>query len=72
MRVRDAVAVLCALVLAGSLARAGEFRLAEVSSLGAAGPAPQSIAFTDHQADRVADPGTGLISFEDWARAMPV
>jgi hypothetical protein len=72
MRVRDAVAVLGALVLAGSFARAGEFRLAEVSSLGATGPAPQSIAFTDHQADSVADPGTGLIRFEDWARAMPV
>jgi hypothetical protein len=73
MRVRDAVAVLGVLVLAGSFASAGEFRLAEVRSLGAAGqPAPQSIAFTDHQEDSVADPGTGLISFEDWARAMPV
>jgi hypothetical protein len=73
MRVRDAVASLGALVCACSLASAGEFRLAEVRSLGAAvQPAPQSIAFTDHQADDLADPGTGLIGFEDWARTMPV
>ncbi|HLN10588.1 MAG TPA: hypothetical protein VK281_16735, partial [Xanthobacteraceae bacterium] len=71
MRVRDAVAILGALVFACSLARAGEFRLAEVRSLGAA-PAPQSIAFTDHQVEDLADPATGLISFEDWARTMPV
>ena len=77
MRVRDAAAILCvlfgALAFACSPARAGEFRLAEVRSLGAVGqPAPQSIAFSDHQADDLADPATGLISFEDWARTMPV
>jgi hypothetical protein len=77
MQVRDAVAVVAALVwgvvLAGSLAGAAEFRLAEVRSLGAAAQlAPQSIAFTDHQSDDLADAGTGLIRFEDWVRTVPV
>ncbi len=72
MRVRDAAVALGVLALSLPTAGAAEFRLAEVRSLGAApAPAPQSIAFTDHRDDALADPATGLIRFEDWARAMP-
>jgi hypothetical protein len=58
----------------GATGRTEEFRITEVRSLGAAGTgplAPHTIAFTDHQDDPLADPATGLIRFEDWARAMP-
>src|SRR5262245_19989096 len=59
---------------AGLAARGEEFRIAEVRSLGSETAAlqPGAIAFTDHHDDPVADPSTGLIRFEDWARAMPV
>jgi hypothetical protein len=57
-----------------SIVHAGEFRIAEVRSLAApAGPIePRTIAFTDHHDEPLADPSTGMIRFEDWARAMPV
>ena len=31
---------------------------------------PKTIAFSDHRKDPLADPGTGLIRFEDWARVQ--
>src|SRR5229473_3309405 len=67
--------VALAVCVSGSTARGEEFRIAEVRSLGAAdAPAlqPHTIAFTDHHDEPLADPATGLIRFEDWARAMPV
>ena len=67
--------VALAVCVSGSTARGEEFRIAEVRSLGASGaPAlqPHTIAFTDHHDEPLADPATGLIRFEDWARAMPV
>jgi hypothetical protein len=66
--------VLAVCTSAGLAARGEEFRIAEVRSLGAETSAPQpgAIAFTDHHDDPLADPSTGLIRFEDWARAMPV
>jgi hypothetical protein len=67
--------VALAVGVSGSMARGAEFRIAEVRSLGAAdaGPLqPHIIAFTDHRDEPLADATTGLIRFEDWARAMSV
>ena len=52
-----------------------EFRVKDVSSataLDAARLEPGTIAFSDHRGDELTDPATGLIRFEDWARARPV
>jgi hypothetical protein len=46
-----------------------------VASVAAGDPAqlkPRTIAFADHLKDELADPGTGLIRFEDWERARPL
>src|ERR1700674_1229018 len=73
MRIGRAAVLLGAFGLSASIAGAAEFRLTEVRSLGAAGqPAPHAIVFTDHHDDELADPATGLIRFEDWARTMAV
>ena len=34
--------------------------------------APRTIIFSDHKGDELADPGTGLVRFEDWERARPL
>jgi hypothetical protein len=65
---------LCLAVLAAAAtnAAAQEFRIEDVASLAdAALLKPRTIAFTD-QAKDIADPITGLIRFEDWARARPL
>src|SRR5580704_350355 len=73
MRGGHAAAAIGAVVLSVSIAGAAEFRLTEVRSLAAAGQlAPRAIAFTDHHDDELADGATGLLRFEDWARAMPM
>src|SRR5947199_10833426 len=62
-------------VAAEPAATAEEFRIAEVRALGTADLAPLQphvIAFADHHDDPLADPSTGLIRFEDWARGTPV
>ncbi len=67
-------ALLLALLLVGTTARGAEVRIEEVPSVAAFDPArlkPGTIAFTDHRTDELADSGTGLIRFEDWARARP-
>jgi hypothetical protein len=51
-----------------------EFRVRDVPSataLEAARLEPGTIAFSDHRSDELTDPATGLIRFEDWARARP-
>jgi len=51
------------------------FQVEEVGSVAAVAIAqlkPRTIAFTDHRTDELADPATGLIRFEDWARARPL
>lgn len=51
-----------------------EFRVKDVPSataLDAARLEPGTIAFSDHRGDELTDPATGLIRFEDWARARP-
>ena len=68
---RLGLVVLSASILAQSGARAVEWRVEERSA--AAGEAkPGTIAFDDHRKDPLADPATGLIRFEDWARSRPV
>ena len=65
--------MLAVLALLAGTARAEEFHIADARSLAAAGaPKPHAIAFADHHEDELADPATGLLRFEDWARAMPV
>jgi len=64
-----------ATAICGADARAAEFKLEEVASLGATPPRelkPRTILFTDQRKDKLADATTGLIPFEDWARARPV
>jgi hypothetical protein len=52
-----------------------EFRLRDVPSataLDAVRLEPGTIVFSDHRSDDLTDSATGLIRFEDWARARPV
>ena len=56
-------------------AQADEFRLEEVPSVTAVGPASLkagTIVFSDHRTDELADSATGLIPFAEWARARPL
>jgi hypothetical protein len=65
---------LAALLAAASGLQAQEFRIEEVPSVANLDPArlkPRTIAFSDHRTDELADPGTGLLRFQDWARARP-
>jgi hypothetical protein len=66
---------LTALVLAIAAAGAADFEIIEVPSITSAEAGrgkSHTIAFTDHRHDELADPATGLIAFDSWARAMPV
>jgi hypothetical protein len=70
-----ATALLAVLLACGPAMAAGDYAIDEVASIGAAGVPqlkPHTIAFTDHRKDDLADPATGLIRFEDWARVRPV
>src|ERR1700739_4501714 len=69
-----ATSLLAVLLVCGAAA-AAEFPLEGIASLGSMGVGqlkPKVIAFTDHRKDDLADPATGLIRFEDWARVRPV
>jgi len=69
-----ALAVLFSCAWAEGLS-AQDFRIEEVPSAAAVAPAqmkPGTIVFSDHRDDKLKDPGTGLIRFEDWARERPV
>ncbi len=74
MRVSCGIALVVAISVSASSARADEFRVKEVRSLAAFGSQlePHTLAFNDHHDGEVADPVTGLIPFEEWARAMPL
>jgi hypothetical protein len=64
---------MAALVLSMPSRAAEDFRIEEVASIaGVATPAPRTIAFDDQAGDGLADPVTGLIRFEDWARSQPL
>jgi hypothetical protein len=76
MSLIDRAIVRLALLLAcGAPACAADIRVEEVPSLGLVAVAqlqPNVVVFTDHRKDDLADPVTGLIRFEDWARVRPV
>jgi hypothetical protein len=74
MRVYRGIALIVALSVSASIARADEFRVKEVRSLAAFGTQfePHTLAFNDHHDGDVVDPATGLIPFEEWARTMPL
>jgi hypothetical protein len=64
-------AFLALLLVAMAPAGAQEFRIEEMTELGAK-LKPGTIAFTDHRNDELTDPKSGLIRFADWARAKPL
>ena len=67
--------VLAALFVSVGALEAQEFKIDEVPSVTAIAPAklkPRTIIFSDHREDKLADAGTGLIRFEDWARERPL
>src|SRR6266516_3207750 len=74
MRVCPGIALVVAISVAASSARADEFRVKEVRSLVAFGSQlePHTLAFNDHHDGEVADLATGLIPFDEWARTMPL
>ena len=68
---RLALAITLLVALSARLA-AQEFRVEEVASAAdAAQLKPKTIAFSDRPSGGLADPVTGLIRFEDWARTKP-
>lgn len=72
---RGTLVALAALVVSTASLAAQEFRVEDVPSVTAVAPAqlkPKTIFFSDHQEDELADAGTGLIRFQDWARERPL
>jgi hypothetical protein len=70
-----AIVVLAGLIVSAASLNAQEFRLEEVASVTAVPVSelkPKTILFNDYRKDELADPGTGLIKFDAWARARPV
>ena len=70
-----AIALAFAVLAFAPATHAQDFAIVEVPSIAtltASELKPKTIAFTDHRSDELADPGTGLIRFEDWARAKPL
>ena len=68
-------AVLAILVASEGALEAQDFKIDEVASVTAVAPArlkPGIILFSDHRDDKLADPGSGLIRFEDWTRERPL
>jgi len=71
---RHLIILAAALAASVSLAHAQEFRIEELPAIASSDPAqlkPRVILFSDHHKDEIADPGHGLIRFEDWARVQP-
>ncbi|EIM24558.1 hypothetical protein [Microvirga lotononidis] len=70
-----ALAVLATLVASAGALEAQGFKIDEVASVTTVAPArlkPGIILFSDHRDDKLADAGTGLMRFEDWARERPL
>ena len=66
--------LLAALAL-GGVACAQPFRIVEVASVATmplSALSPQTIAFSDHKGDNLADRGSGLLKFDDWAQTRLV
>jgi hypothetical protein len=68
-------AIVLVVALAGGLpALAQEYRIEEFPNVLTANVRelkPKTIAFSDHHKDELADPASGLIRFEEWARERP-
>jgi hypothetical protein len=70
---RWALALVTACLAVPIGAAAEDFRIEETTSaVNVATLKPRTIAFTDYRNDELADAGTGLVRFEDWARARPI
>jgi hypothetical protein len=68
-----AIAWLVPLVVWISGAAAADFHIDEVPAIESTDRLqPHDIEFADHRGGAVPDPGTGLVSFESWAREMPI
>jgi hypothetical protein len=70
-----AIGLLAGLVFSVCTLSAQEFRIEDVASVTAVPVAelkPKTIIFNDYRKDELADPGSGLIRFDAWARAKPV
>jgi hypothetical protein len=75
--VRPWSSLLAALIVTGWLgsAQGDEFKVEEVASATDLDPTrlkPATIAFADFGKDKLTDPATGLMPFEEWSRARPV
>jgi hypothetical protein len=70
---RFALRLLAVLAIIPAAMAAEEFRIEDVPSAAEVTQLkPRTIAFSDQPGNGLADPVTGLIRFEDWARAKPL
>lgn len=75
MRTSRAALLIAAGLVAHADAHAQELWLKDVPAVAAVPIAqiePRTVLFADQRADKLADPSTGLIAFEEWARSRPV
>jgi hypothetical protein len=72
--IASTIASLAILATGASIVSAQVLKLEEVTSLSGAGAQikPNMISISDHRSNELVDPATGLIKFEDWARANPL
>jgi hypothetical protein len=71
-RAMQVVALLAGLLALLPSGNAQEFAVTDVPAVTGLSPdqlKPRTIVFNDHRQDPIADPNTGLIGFDDWARA---
>ncbi|MCK1599826.1 hypothetical protein IVB01_34660 [Bradyrhizobium sp. 164] len=75
MRLHRAAVLIAACVTAYTGAAAQEFQLEDVPAVASVPIAqikPSTVIFADQRNDKLADPATELIPFDDWARSRPV
>jgi hypothetical protein len=75
MRLHRAAVLIAAWVATCTGSAAQKFQLEDVpaaASVPIAQIKPRTVIFADQRNDKLADPATGLIPFEDWARSRPV
>jgi hypothetical protein len=75
MRLIPVVGFALALTAVSPATGAEDFRLEEVTSLASVqlqNIKPHTVLFVDQRNDKLADPATGLVPFEDWVRARPL
>jgi hypothetical protein len=75
MSLHHAALLIAAWLVAHTGAGAQEFSLEDVPAVAGVPTAqikPRTVIFADQRDDKLADPSTGLIAFEEWARSRPV